>query len=75
MSFVIIEKNQKPPKIVFEGVIYYLDETSPGYCKEIDAANWEELVSYDYLDEEEQKTLCIEQYGDMNLRLTRRNHR
>mgnify|MGYP001233950950 CR=1 FL=1 len=60
-----IDNNQKPPKkIVFEGIIYYLDETSPGYCKEVDAANWEELVSYDYLDEDEQKTLCIEQYGE-----------
>ena len=60
-----IDKHEKPPKkISFEGVVYYLDEKSPGYCKEIDASNWEELISYNYLDEEEEKVLCIEQFGD-----------
>ncbi|MEP5339187.1 MAG: DUF4178 domain-containing protein [Algibacter sp.] len=60
-----IDENQKPPKkITFEGVRYFLDEKSPGFSKEIDASNWEELISYDYLDEDEEKTLCIEQYGD-----------
>ncbi|WP_139957118.1 DUF4178 domain-containing protein [Flavicella sediminum] len=60
-----IDKHEKPPKkINFEGVQYFLDEKSPGFSKEIDAANWEELISYDYLDKEEEKTLCIVQYGD-----------
>lgn len=60
-----IDKKGKPPKkINFEGVQYFLDEKSPGFCKEIDATNWEELISFDYLNEEEEKTLCIEQYGD-----------
>lgn len=60
-----IDTHEKPPKkIIFEGVTYYLDEKSPGYCKEIDAEKWEELISYDYLDEEEEKILCIEQFGD-----------
>ena len=60
-----MESNQKPPKkINYKGVTYYLDEKTPGYSKEIDAANWEELVSYNYLDEEEEKTLSIEQYDD-----------
>ena len=60
-----IDANEKPPKkITFEGTTYYLDEKSPGYCKEIDAENWEELISYDYLDEEEEKVLSIEQFGD-----------
>lgn len=60
-----IESHDKPPKkITYEGVLYFLDEKSPGFVKEIDSANWEELISYNYLDEEEEKTLCIEQYGD-----------
>jgi hypothetical protein len=60
-----MDANEKPPKkITFEGVRYFLDEKSPGYCKEIDAKNWEELISFDYLDEEEEKVLCIEQYGN-----------
>ena len=60
-----IDTHEKPPKkITLEGTTYYLDEKSPGYCKEIDAENWEELISYDYLDEEEEKVLSIEQFGD-----------
>lgn len=57
-------KGKPPKKISYDGIIYYLDEKSPGYCREIDSDHWEELVSYDYLDEEEEKTLCIEQYGN-----------
>jgi hypothetical protein len=60
-----IDSHEKPPKkITYEGIHYFLDEKSPGFSKEIDAANWEELISFDYLDEEEEKTLCIEQYGE-----------
>ena len=60
-----LEAHQKPPKkIVYDNVHYFLDEKSPGYSKEIDASNWEELIAYNYLDEEEEKTLCIEQYDD-----------
>jgi hypothetical protein len=67
-----IDAHQKPPKkIKYEGVKYFLDEKSPGYCKEIDADNWEELISYDYLDEEEEKTLCIEQYGEEEFEVTK----
>ncbi len=67
-----IDAHQKPPKkIEHEGIRYFLDEKSPGYSKEIDAANWEELISYDYLDKEEEKTLCIEQYGDEEFEVTK----
>jgi hypothetical protein len=60
-----IDANEKPPKkITFDGVKYFLDEKSPGFSKEIDAENWEELISYDYLDEDEEKTLSIAQYGE-----------
>lgn len=67
----IDNKGKPPKKIIFEGVKYFLDEKSPGYCKEIDAENWEELISYDYLDEEEEKTLCIEQYGDQEFEVSK----
>lgn len=60
-----IDEHQKPPKkISHNGITYFLDETSPGFIKEIDLENWTELVSYDYLDEDEEKILCIEQYGE-----------
>ncbi|SOS47314.1 conserved hypothetical protein [Tenacibaculum dicentrarchi] len=67
-----IDENQKPPKkIDFEGTRYFLDKKSPGFCKELDASEWEELISYDYLDEDEQKTLCIEQYGEDEFEVTK----
>jgi hypothetical protein len=67
-----LDENEKPPKkITFEGVRYFLDEKSPGFSKEIDAANWEELISYNYLDEDEEKTLCIEQYGEEAFEVTK----
>lgn len=67
-----MESNQKPPKkIVFEDIKYYLDEKSPGYSKEIDADNWDELISYNYLDEEEEKILTIEQYDEEEFEVTK----
>ena len=32
--------------------------------------NCRQLISYDYLDEEEEKTLCIEQYGEEEFEVT-----
>jgi hypothetical protein len=62
----IEEKGKPPKKIEYENVTYYLDEKSYGYSKEIDSEKWEELISYDYLDKNETKTLCIEQYSEEN---------
>ena len=60
-----MEENEKPPKkITLNGIKYFLDEKSPGYNKEIDQDNWTELISYDYLNNDEDKVLCIEQYDD-----------
>ncbi|WP_010134745.1 DUF4178 domain-containing protein [Ochrovirga pacifica] len=66
-----IDLNNEPPKeIVFEGTLYYLDEKSPGYSRNVENDNWEELLSFDYFDEDEQKTLCITQYGDYEFEAT-----
>lgn len=60
-----IELNGKPPKeIIFQNVTYYLDEESPGFYRDTDTENWEELISFDYLDEDEEECLTIEQWGD-----------
>lgn len=67
-----IDINNEPPKeIVFEGTIYYLDEKSPGYSRNVENENWEELISFDYLDEDEEKTLCITQYGEHEFEATK----
>lgn len=69
-----IDEHQKPPKkITLEGVKYFLDEKSPGFSKEIDQENWQELISYDYLNDDEDKVLCIEQYGDDEFEVSKGN--
>jgi hypothetical protein len=60
----IYEKQKPPKKIIFEGIKYFLDEKAPGFTKEIDQETWAELVSYDYIDEDEENVLSIEQYSD-----------
>lgn len=67
-----INTNNEPPReIVYEGILYYLDEKCPGYSRNVDNDNWEELVSFDYMDDEEEKTLCITQYGDYEFEVTK----
>lgn len=60
-----IELNGKPPKkINYQNVTYFLDEEAPGFYRNTDTEDWEELISFDYLDEGEEKCLTIEQWGD-----------
>ncbi len=66
-----IESTGKPPKkIHHKGVDYFLDEESPGFYRNVENEDWEELISFDYLDEDEQKCLCIEQWSDTNFEAT-----
>jgi hypothetical protein len=59
------ELNGKPPKkINYQDVTYFLDEETPGFYRNTDTEDWEELISFDYLDDEEEKCLTIEQWGD-----------
>ena len=64
----IARNNKAPENLVYEGVIYYLDEDSAGYFNDITKGtnDWEELISYDYLDEEETKCLSITQWDERN---------
>ncbi|WP_299109276.1 DUF4178 domain-containing protein [uncultured Tenacibaculum sp.] len=60
-----IDTNGKPPKqIVHQDITYYLDEEAPGYYRNVENENWEELISFYYLDEDEEKCLTIEQWGE-----------
>lgn len=57
-----------PDKLEYQGVTYYLDEDSAGYFNDISAkkSDWEELVSYDYLNDEETLCLNITQWDERN---------
>ena len=60
-----IESTGKPPKkISHKNVDYFLDEESPGFYRNVENEDWEELISYSYLDEDEKKCLSIEQWGE-----------
>ncbi|MCE7992057.1 MAG: DUF4178 domain-containing protein [Roseivirga sp.] len=64
-----ISRTNKAPEIIkYDGEIYYLDEDSAGYFNDISkgTGDWEELTSFDYLDEEETKCLSITQWDDRN---------
>ncbi|MCG8474491.1 MAG: DUF4178 domain-containing protein [Cytophagales bacterium] len=62
----IVERETAPNKLVYKGVMYYLDEDSAGYSKPIGASDddWAELINYDYYDETEKKILSVSQYGE-----------
>lgn len=64
----IRKKEAAPEKLEYDGVTYYLDEDSAGHFNDITAKNpdWEELISYDYLNEEETLCLNITQWDERN---------
>ena len=60
-----MKNNGRPPEeIIYEGITYYLDEECPGFYRNVDKENWEELISFDYWDEDEVHCLCIEQWDE-----------
>lgn len=63
-----IALNEEPPKtLVYDGVEYFLDDESAGYYKEghpDEKGEWEEFISWDYFDRNEEKYLNIEQWSE-----------
>jgi hypothetical protein len=62
-----VSKNGRPPrKIHYEGETFYLDSDSAGYFR--DCANssndWQELISWEYYNEEEDKVISITQWDE-----------
>lgn len=58
------EHQKFPEQITYESVIYYFDEESPGYYRDVDAENWEELIAFEYSNDEETMFLTIEQWDE-----------
>lgn len=63
-----IRKKEAPDQLEYNGDKYYLDEDSAGYFNDVTAksSDWEELVSYDYLNDEETLCLSITQWDERN---------
>lgn len=64
----ISRTDKAPETIIYNTEMYFLDEDSAGHFNDITKGtdDWEELVSYDYLNEEETKCLSITQWDERN---------
>jgi len=63
-----IAQNQfPPPKVVYKGITFFRDSENPGYFRNVDTMKpdeSEEFISWDYYDEDDKQTLCVEQWDD-----------
>jgi hypothetical protein len=65
-----IEKNEKPPrKIHYSEELYYLEEDAAGYFRDLskETEDWEELVTWEYMNDEATKVLSITQWDIRNI--------
>lgn len=60
----IIGKGRPPKKIKLKGIKYYRDAERPGFFRNIESEDWSEFISWDYYDEDERRTLAIEQWNE-----------
>ena len=60
----IIETGDPPEKILFEGVTYYIEETSGGHFYKDGSGIGKEVLQWSYQDDEERHYLCVEQWGE-----------
>lgn len=65
-----IVKNKKAPKqIHFQKELYYLENDAAGYFRDCTkkTEDWEEFMSWEYFNEEENKIVSITQWDDHNI--------
>jgi len=65
-----IEKNEKPPRrIHFNEKLYFLEEDAAGYFRDLskETEDWEELISWEYLNDEATNVLSITQWDIRNI--------
>ncbi|MFQ5822600.1 MAG: DUF4178 domain-containing protein [bacterium] len=60
----IIEHDDPPSQVVCKGKKYYLDESGTGYLYEGGQGAAKEFVYWDFIDEEDEHFLTIEQWGE-----------
>ncbi|MEM9390677.1 MAG: DUF4178 domain-containing protein [Bacteroidota bacterium] len=61
-----IKKKRPPKKLEYDGISYHLHTDSAGYFndKTKGTDDWEELIAWEYYDDEEQNVLSITQWGE-----------
>ncbi|GAA4822267.1 DUF4178 domain-containing protein [Algivirga pacifica] len=59
----LVQRGKPPRQIIFDGKVYYRDEESEGYFRNIKDTRFEPFISWDYYDDTERHYLSIEQWG------------
>jgi len=60
----ILEHEDPPDEIVFDGVTYYIDETGAGHFYKDETGAGQEFIRWSYIDDSGKKLLDIEQWGE-----------
>ena len=61
----IIKETEEPPvEIIYERESYFLKSGNPGYIRNVNREDWDELMSWEYTNKTEDRVICIEQYDD-----------
>jgi hypothetical protein len=62
----VMEGKEPPQKIIYQGDNYHLVSKNPGYFHDVAKGDdaWEELISWEYESDDEQRVLNIEQWGE-----------
>ncbi|KAA3616012.1 MAG: DUF4178 domain-containing protein [Calditrichaeota bacterium] len=60
----IIDNDDPPEEITHKEKTYYLDESGPGLMYENGATEGKEFIVWDFVDENDEKFLSIEQWGE-----------
>jgi len=65
----ITKKGKPPKKIHFEGDLYYKEEDSAGYFKNVakESYDWEEFITWDYINENETHVVSITQWDEQTI--------
>jgi hypothetical protein len=64
----IIDDGDPPERLDVDGVTYYLDETGAGHAfEDVSSVEGAPFVYWDYLDEDEERSLTIEQWGETEI--------
>ena len=65
-----ITKNKKPPQLIhYEKEVYALENDSAGYFRDCakKTEDWEELITWEYFNDEEDKIVCFTQWDEHNV--------
>ncbi|NBC82274.1 MAG: DUF4178 domain-containing protein [Bacteroidetes bacterium] len=63
----IIAHDKPSSTINYKGKIFYMDEESQGYFRDMDNDYWSEFVSWDFVDEEKKELIGLTRWGESEI--------